>query len=164
METNAIKSPKAVSLAEVVSDVKAAYKDDKDLAPFAEMLWQCIYEQIPCLDYSTEEKPDEENCSPEGYAAAKGNPDICAALKDCLVRAGMPDCTATLRVVLPAFWFVSRQGVLETCQMRKNKGYLWALDREKHNNARSAYGAEFEAQKPYILSNLVIALGSKQNL
>ncbi|MEM4247230.1 MAG: hypothetical protein QXR48_02830 [Candidatus Woesearchaeota archaeon] len=164
MKENSIENQNAFSLAEVVSGAKKAHKDNKDLMPFANMLWRGVYEQMPYLNYNTEENLDEGNNTPKGYASVKGNPDICAALKDCLIKAGMPDCIATLRLVLPAFWFTSKYAALEPCQMKKNKEYLWVLNKEKHKNARNAYAAEFEEQKEYILSNLIIALDTKQNL
>ncbi|MEM2915796.1 MAG: hypothetical protein QXT19_00330 [Candidatus Woesearchaeota archaeon] len=164
MRENAIGIPKAISLTEIISGAKEAHKNNKTLMSFAEMLWRGIYEQIPYLDYNTEENLAKENDMLAGYTSVKGNPDICLALKDCLVKAGMPDCTATLRLVFPAFWFASKHSVLEPCQRKKNKEYLWAFDRKKHENAKNSYITEFEKHKTYVLSNLQIALDTKQNL
>ncbi len=160
MEANADTRPTAVSLAEIISAAKEAHRQGEELDKCIRLLWRKMYEAVPALDYSYEEYKIRDD------RRIAGNPDVCNALAEVLVRQGLPDCIQTHRLARPIFWIMSRHEAL--ISMQRDPGekscYLWYPARKKYRRMKNAYGRAFEEYLPYLRTNLQMALEARQNL
>ena len=161
MKADTAIRPKAVSLAEVISGIKQAHKEGRNLDGHIRVFWRRIYETAPALDYSTEEQTR--------YARRiMGNPDFCNALAEVLISNGLPKCIETHCLSRPIFWLMRKHNALVAAQRDEGEGkgsiHLWYPRRQKFRRMKGAYAKAFDEYLPYMRANLRIALDRRQNL
>jgi len=152
MEANADTGPTVVSLAEVISAAKEAYRKGEELDECINLLWKKMYEAVPALDYSTEEQTRDR--------VIQGSPDVCNALAESLVKNGLPDCIQAHRLARPVFWLMHQHKALVPLQRNEIRtcSYLWYPARKNYRRMKSKYLKAFSGYLPYLRANLQIVL------